>query len=471
MVIVFVHGWSVRNTNTYGQLPARLKRSFQSAGKNVRVENVYLGQYVSFDDAVTLDDIARAFDFALREKLYDAEKKQWTKFACITHSTGGPAVRLWMDLFYGKGRLPDCPMSHLVMLAPANHGSALAQLGKSRLSRIKFLFEGAEPGTRVLDWLELGSNLSWDLNTHSLEHDYAFAGVWVFTLTGQKIDRSLYDHLNSYTGEPGSDGVVRVAAANMNYQSVRLVQKGKRLVLEAQQQTRPTAMGILPGRAHSGSGIGIIRSVKATGDHPTLTWVSRCLGVEDAAGYDTVARELNDLSTKTQKDERLEIVAREFLPDQKYYSYRYSMVVFRLRNDRGESLSDYDLILTAGPDYSPDDLPTDFFVDRQRNSRNPGQLTYYLNYDALDKLRRGGEGRIGFKINARPDKGLAFYQVAEFQSDTGGVRQFFRPNETTMVDIVLTRKVDARVFRLSENLPPGDKGEEIAEQPTGSLVA
>ena len=35
MVIVFVHGWSVRNTNTYGQLPARLKKSFQSAGKNV----------------------------------------------------------------------------------------------------------------------------------------------------------------------------------------------------------------------------------------------------------------------------------------------------------------------------------------------------------------------------------------------------------------------------------------------------
>ncbi len=284
MVIVFVHGWSVRNTNTYGQLPARLKKSFQSAGKNIRVENVYLGQYISFDDAVTLDDIARAFDFALREKLFDAGKKQWTKFACITHSTGGPVVRLWMDLFYGKDHLAACPMSHLVMLAPANHGSALAQLGKSRLSRIKSLFEGAEPGTGVLDWLELGSNLTWDLNTRTLEHDYAAAGVWVFTLTGQKINRSLYDHLNSYTGEPGSDGVVRAAAANLNYQLVRLVQKGKRLVLDAQQQTRPTAMGILPGRAHSGTNIGIIRSVKATGDHPTLTWVSRCLGVEDADG-------------------------------------------------------------------------------------------------------------------------------------------------------------------------------------------
>jgi hypothetical protein len=211
--------------------------------------------------------------------------------------------------------------------------------------------------------------------------------------------------------------------------------------------------------------------VKATGDHPTLTWVLRCLGVENLAAYDAVARELDELCAQTQKKERLEVVEKKFQPDQKYYTYRYSMVVFRLRSDRGEILPDYDLILTAGPDYSPDDLPTDFFVDRQRNSRSPGQLTYYLNYDALDKLRRGGaEGRIGFKVNARPDKGLAFYQVAEFQSDTGGIRQFFRPNQTTMVEIVLTRKVDARVFRLSEDLPRGDKGEEITDHPTGTLV-
>ncbi len=188
-------------------------------------------------------------------------------------------------------------------------------------------------------------------------------------------------------------------------------------------------------------------------------------------GYAAVARELSDLTAQTQKDERLEVVEKRFLPDQKYYTYRYSMVIFRLRNDRGAFLSNYDLILTAGPDYSPDDLPTDFFVDRQRNLLNPGQLTYYLNYDALDKLRRGGgEGRIGFKINARPNQGLAFYQVAEFQSDTSGVRQFFRPNETTLVDILITRKVDARVFRLSEKLPRGDKGEEISKEPMGSIV-
>jgi len=40
------------------------------------------------------------------------------------------------------------------------------------------------------------------------------------------IDRKLYDHLNSYTGEKGSDGVVRAAAANLNFGLVELKQRG-----------------------------------------------------------------------------------------------------------------------------------------------------------------------------------------------------------------------------------------------------
>jgi hypothetical protein len=470
MTIVFVHGWSVRNTNTYGQLPARLKKSLQAGGRTVDVENVYLGQYVSFDDTVTLDDIARAFDLALREKLFDPATKTWKPFACITHSTGGPVARLWMELYYGKDRLAACPMKHLVMLAPANHGSALAQLGKGRLSRIKHFFQGVEPGQRVLDWLEHGSAGAWNLNSRWLDYDCAAAGVFVFSLTGQKIDRKLYDHLNSYTGEPGSDGVVRAAAANMNYQSLQLVQKGKKLTLSARQLTRPTGFGVLPGMAHSGRDIGIITSVRMTGAHPTVEWVSRCLGVTDAAGFQQVCAELDALTRQTQKDERIEEV-RKLLRTTKYVTNRYSMVIFRLRNDRGDFLADYDLLLTAGPNYSPDELPAGFFVDRQRNSRNPGQLTYYLDHDALDALRRrGGEGRIGFRILARPASGLAYYEVAEFQSDENGVRDYFRPNETVMVEIVLSRKVDAQVFRLSENLPDGDKGEAISGRPTGRVV-
>jgi hypothetical protein len=100
--------------------------------------------------------------------------------------------------------LSTCPMGHLVMLAPANHGSALAQLGKGRLSGMKsFIVDGVEPGTGVLDWLELGSSQSWHLNTEWLRYDCVTSGLYPFVLTGQSIDRSLYDNLNSYTARRG----------------------------------------------------------------------------------------------------------------------------------------------------------------------------------------------------------------------------------------------------------------------------
>ncbi|MBC7984667.1 MAG: phospholipase, partial [Candidatus Obscuribacterales bacterium] len=250
MNIVFVHGWSVTHTDTYGDLPKWLS---QQPAK-YKIQNVYLGKYISFVDTVTADDIARAFDLALRDAL---GAKLTDGFACITHSTGGPVVRLWMKLFYAAD-LGRCPLKHLIMLAPANHGSALAQLGKGVLSRLKSLTEGVEPGARVLDFLELGSDQSWKLNEAWLTYDCVTAGAYLFVLTGQSIDRAFYDHLNAYTGEPGSDGVVRVAAANMNYRLLRLHQDGKSLAVSSSTRCPRVALGVLPGLAHSGDKMGII---------------------------------------------------------------------------------------------------------------------------------------------------------------------------------------------------------------------
>ena len=157
LLVIFVHGWSVTNTDTYGELPARLiAESARSGGPALDVQHIYLGQYVSFRDEVRVADISRAFDAALGAVLRDAGANR--RFVCITHSTGGPVVRDWFDRIYVQGkRIGECPMSHLIMLAPANFGSALAQLGKTRLAAIKAWFDGVEPGQGVLDWLELGS--------------------------------------------------------------------------------------------------------------------------------------------------------------------------------------------------------------------------------------------------------------------------------------------------------------------------
>lgn len=92
-----------------------------------------------------VSDIALAFEAAVKEQLGDL-LKSGRRFVCVTHSTGGPVLREWWRRFYQKSGAPLCPMSHLIMLAPANYGSALALLGKGRLSRLSSWFNGAEPG-------------------------------------------------------------------------------------------------------------------------------------------------------------------------------------------------------------------------------------------------------------------------------------------------------------------------------------
>jgi len=443
MIVIFVHGWSVRSTDTYGELPARISQ----AAPDVSVEHVFVSQYISYEDEVTLDDIARTFDAELRLRVPAGER-----FACITHSTGGPVVRAWLDLFYGPDRLAECPMSHLVMLAPANHGSALAQLGKSRLSRMKFLLEGVEPGQHVLDWLELGSAGQWELNSRALAYRYVEGGMFPFVLTGQSIDRSLYDFLNSYTAEPGSDGVVRAAAANLNFSTLALDQSpAGELIVNRSAQSPQMAFGILPGVSHSGTTMGIMAGVPAAGPHPTVEWVLRCLSVRDAAGYRQVSDGLAQLTAATQEQERVQTVEK-LAGAATYVTDRYSMFTFRLRDDRGRPLEDYDLLLTAGPEYDPGELPVGFFVDRQRNSLDKGRLTYYVNYDRMvEGLRQPAlQHKIGFRVVARPDDGPARYTVAELRSDDDHVARLLRPNETTMVEITLRRTVESSVYRLMD---------------------
>jgi hypothetical protein len=455
MLVVFVHGWSVSNTDTYGGLPEALRKQ----STDITVSHLFLGKYISFADEVKVDDIARGMQHAVNNEVLPLIKGN-EKFACITHSTGGPVVRCWMDLYF-KDQLQLCPLQHLIMLAPANHGSALAQLGKGRLSRLASMTKGVEPGTGVLEWLELGSEQSWQLNLSWLKYACVADQFFATVLTGQSIDRALYDHLNSYTGEVGSDGVVRAAAANMNYALLRLVQqKAGSFEIQRFEQPENFAFGILPGRSHSGADIGIMRSVKANdnGSHPTLHWIKQCLKVTDAATYKQLCKDLQQLTVTTQKDEYKKIESAGFLFDRKFITSRYSMLVFRVCDDRNNELNDYDIKFTAGPDYNENHLPSGFCVDRQRNQRSPGKLTYYVDFDLLRSWLKKPElaDCFGFKVQARPSSGFAYYQIAEYRGSFKELSQYIAANQTLMIEIELKRVVHEGVFQLTESLAPED---------------
>lgn len=461
MKLVFVHGWSVTNTDTYGELPEALANS-APAGLELDIQHIHLGKYISFHDEVRVADIARAFEQARKDQL-----GKGTEFSCITHSTGGPVIREWVRRYYGDGKqLTKPPLRHLIMLAPANHGSALAQLGKARVGRIKAWWAGVEPGQGVLDWLELGSSGQRALNLAWMGYKPASKGLFPVVVTGESIDKKLYDYINSYTGEAGSDGVVRVAGANLNYRQVTLKQGPKVLhqmteeledtsdlepfeeppakqipvyelktVAGSTRVATPCALEVVPDASHSGKAMGIMRSVRA-GDpasRPVIRAILDSLKVNNATEYDSLGKKMANRSKAVQTKDQ------------------YAMVVVRVTDDQGNEVKDYDLYLLAGNNYEPDKLPRGFFVDKQKNKVNGNQLTYYLNASKMAKIK---DGMIGFRIVARPAEGFSYYTPAEFRSDGIAFQELIRGNETLLLDVILKRHVDRNTFRLAPATDP-----------------
>ncbi|MEP6845121.1 MAG: hypothetical protein ABI861_03930 [Panacibacter sp.] len=473
ITVVFVHGWSVTNLDTYGNLPARLRDEGQKNGIDIQVEEIFLGRYISFHDEVRLPDISRALKTALADQLSNV-----STFVCITHSTGGPVMRDWWNR-YCKGQNPTCRMTHLVMLAPANFGSALAQLGKETLSRLKSWWSGVEPGQGVLDWLALGSTEAWNLNLDWITSDgsqISPSGFFPFVLTGQMIDRKFYDTLNSYTGEKGSDGVVRVAAANMQATYIKLEQptpikdaKGK-LYTEDLAMVKSVSSPVVPlriisQRSHVGKAMGIMYSVGANDvkSRETINAIFDCINVKTNKDYDAVISKFQTETAAVQEQEKVEVETSMFLADRYFIHDRYTMIIFRVIDSEGRPIYDYDLILTAGEANDPNHLPEGFFVDRQQNKNSRNTITYFLNFDILEgseaipdpkdatKVIReatAGIEMLGIRIVPRPDDGFVKYIECKYVASKKLFNQALNPNSTTMVEIVMQRVVDKEVFRM-----------------------
>lgn len=499
-VVVFVHGWSVTNTNTYGGLPARLRNEAAAQGLDLKIKQIFLGRYISFHDEVRVKDISRAFRTAVEDELKNL-LADGTRFICITHSTGGPVIRDWWHRYYdGVKGSGTCPMSHLIMLAPANFGSALAQLGKGRVGRLKSWMGGVEPGQGVLDWLELGSSPGWDLNTAWIDSSgdqIGAKGIFPFVLTGQAIDRKIYDNLNTYTGESGSDGVVRVAAADLNARRILLEQQApvpkagepgryqaRQLDVADFKQAPPTALRVVRKSSHSGKSMGIMRSVSKTAGgkkgRDTVAAIIDCVNVRTKAQYTGVVRKHAKETAEVQSEERLEVEENLLLPDSHFVHDQYSMVVFRVTDDHGHAVRDYDLLLTAGAHSDPNHLPRGFFIDRQRNRVNPETITYFVNHDVMhgapevatdSKVIRGsgpGAQALGFRILPRPAKGFVHYLPCEIQASSDLLDIATGANSSTLIDVRLRRVVRKNVFRMSrmqgdsvagdfKKTKPGDK--------------
>lgn len=221
--VAILHGWS-DNSESFRPLSDYLKDS------GYRVVPIFLGDYVSLRDDVNIDDVAKRMEEVVREKMARparARDRLAKNFDMIVHSTGGLVARRWIAGHYADR---PCPVKNLVMLAPANFGSRLAHIGRSMLGRVaKGWRTGFESGEEMLYALELSSTFQWELAQSDLliEPDapsgsaeyYAADKVRPFVIVGTHPYPGLAEKL---TNENGSDGTVRVAAANMNVHGVTI---------------------------------------------------------------------------------------------------------------------------------------------------------------------------------------------------------------------------------------------------------
>jgi len=218
--IVFIHGYSAESktddpaaiAGIYGSLPQALRDLYGG------VVEIDLSRYVSLEDGVTVDDISRALERALRGDFAQLLKGPLN---VIIHSTGALVIRNWIRSHSAS----PSPVRNMIYLAGANLGSGWAHIGKGQLAKWgRMVFQGgAERGVHVLDALELGSSWTLDLHLSFLRPGATMADFAVreFVIVGTQALAAWFTAPIRYGHEDGSDGVVRVAASNVNFNYLR----------------------------------------------------------------------------------------------------------------------------------------------------------------------------------------------------------------------------------------------------------
>lgn len=275
--ILLVHGYSETSLGAYSDLPRILTES------DYTVSQIVLSAFNSLDDTVTIDDLA----LALEEHVQDLEAIGWalSKTAVICHSTGALVVRRWMLNRRQLSPTSSVP-SHLITMAGANHGSTLAQVGKSVLGYVQKLLQDhvLSVGASVLTDLDYGSNFLLRLNREWLEasNDRLLDDVFAFSMGGDSLGNDKAVEFLWQSSEPGCDNTVRISGANLNYRF--LIADPDAGTLNFLQPARRVPHLIVPGKSHFGPVTGILASIHDASD-PAFVAIKRALDVETAADY------------------------------------------------------------------------------------------------------------------------------------------------------------------------------------------
>lgn len=437
--IVIIHGWS-DHSSSFEKLAKRLKKE-----TNRMVEELWLADYVSLDDDVTMKDIIIAMQSA-----WDLSGLP-TKPNCvdvIVHSTGGLVIRDWMSTYWPDGQKP--PVRNLVMLAPANFGSPLAHKGRSILGRVAKGW-GADKtfqtGDHILKALEMASPYSWQLAKNDRFGLNAFnqGGVRCTVIVGN----SGYTGISSLANEDGSDGTVYVSTANMNCAQINLNvtrDSGNFTATAMKLSSGKTAFLILDGFDH-GEITGrktlpqkllnpILQALNVTKTN-FPKWCKQC---------ETDCEQIRIKYSKTKDPEH----------------HAFQNTVFRVNDDAGAPVTDYVLEFYGKFTDLKDKWASIFnkHIARKKHAYKDDNSirSFMIDTTSMNQLIDKIDESLMFSLSALPDvtedKNLVGYKsfgandIEMFELKQPDINKYFSPDRTLFVNITLPRYQKDALFEL-----------------------
>ncbi|MBA3543022.1 MAG: hypothetical protein H0T83_01045 [Chthoniobacterales bacterium] len=488
--IVLIHGYSSESptadptsiANIYGDLPRRLRESYD-------VVEIDLSRYVSLNDSVSIADIARALNRALLEQHPGLLKDG---FHVVIHSTGALVIRTWIKLF---SPLPS-PVRNLVYLAGANLGSGWASIGQGQVARWgRFVFErGAQRGVKVLQSLEIGSSPTIDLHlsfaqsgTRMLE-DFK---VQEFIIIGTQADPGWFAFPIRYAHEDGSDGVVRVAAGNLNFNHLVIQPKENAALLpwptirtavqaaaakanfpeyysltatSSAGKNRPLVPCGIPYRcAHSGDKMGIVSGTIPREQVERMLKLALETPERATAAYQRAVNAFDRETAATFESARAmqNPGLFNFLNDPRNQYDPHAQVIFRLRDQDGLPIpigsSDIFFVSEQGEKGT---IPIQSIIEHTSVSGvSNNVITFYVRTQKFDRRAKGWVDQLAsvsdFELEitaiepAAPTQDpLISYLPLRIPLRAAQVRNLIQPHRTTIIDVTLLRLPAPELYQM-----------------------
>jgi len=473
--VLIVHGWSDQSDSFHA-----LARFLGRNGYQAR--SLWLGDYESMVDDVRVQDVANRMAAVIDQRIAGGDLDP--AFDMIVHSTGGLVARAWLTTRY-RGAADKCPVKRLVMLAPANYGSKLAAVGKSMLGRlIKGAQHGFHTGTSMLNDLELASPFQWELAQRDVlvapggdaARYYGSDRVWPFVIVGS---RGYTGFLRQIANENGSDGTVRVCAANLNARGVTIdfgePDPQKMMRLWEPRLECPAPLAVVPTRTH-GSIVDPDREesdnqedIAETGDEKQQLGrlILEALGCANFGDYRAIGESWDKVceTTAARSMPAPDEPDAEADPQAEGY-HQYMQVNAYVVDDHGKPVPDYFLDFFSNRDKFDDAanvyLHANVLEDVKKNSQNEALRNLYFDrtdlvYGYYQRFPAGAEPVLYMSISAAPPGDYVKYFDPRDASAGGMVavhldgdraRRWLRHNSTHFVQIIIPRRPVDGVFRL-----------------------